>query len=130
MSDERPAHGTFCWNELITRDTAAAEKFYTELLGWKAVDSGMPGVKYTLIKVGDKTAAGMMEMPAEVPAMVPSHWMAYVAVDDVDAVAARVEELGGKLLNPVIDIPEVGRFCIVQDPTGAVLSLMTFASKA
>ena len=129
MAEERQAHGTFCWNELMTRGLPVAEKFYSELLGWKTVDSGMPGMKYMLIKAGDKEAGGMMEMPAEIPAQVPPHWMAYVAVDDVDALAAKVDELGGKVLNPVIDIPEVGRFCIVQDPTGAVLSLMTLASK-
>ena len=44
MADEKPTHGTFCWNELMTRDVTAAEKFYTELIGWKAVDSGMPGI--------------------------------------------------------------------------------------
>ncbi|MCK4655814.1 MAG: VOC family protein [candidate division Zixibacteria bacterium] len=129
MSEERFAHGTFCWNELMTRDTAAAAKFYTELLGWKAVDSGMEGMKYTFWKAGDKEAGGMMEMPAEIPVQVPPHWMTYVAVDDVDALAAKVEGLGGKVLNPVMDIPKVGRFRIVQDPTGAVLSLMTLASK-
>ena len=129
MAEERPAHGTFCWTELMTRDLPEAEKFYSELLGWKTVDSGMPGMKYTLIKAGDKDAGGMMEMPADIPAQVPPHWMTYVAVDDVDALAAKVEGLGGKLLNPVMDIPQVGRFCIVQDPTGAVLSLITLASK-
>ena len=129
MAEEKTAHGTFCWNELMTRDTASAAKFYTELLGWNADDSSMPGMNFTVWKAGDKSVGGMMEMPAEIPAQVPPHWMTYVAVDDVDALAAKVEGLGGKVLNPVIEIPEVGRFCIVQDPTGAVLSLITLASK-
>ena len=45
-----PAHGTFCWNELMTRDTGKAAKFYAELLGWEPVDSGMPGMQYTIFK--------------------------------------------------------------------------------
>jgi predicted enzyme related to lactoylglutathione lyase len=124
MANQAPAHGTFCWNELMTRDTAAAGKFYSELVGWKPVDAGMPGTPYTLFKAGDKDAGGMMAMPAEIPAQVPAHWMAYVAVDDVDAVAKRVGELGGQILHGPQDIPNVGRFCVVQDPTGAAVSFI------
>ncbi len=81
MADERPAHGTFCWNELMTRDTGAAESFYSQLIGWTTAESGMPGMKYTLWKNGDNEAGGMMQMPPGVPENVPPHWMAYIAVD-------------------------------------------------
>lgn len=124
MSEVKTASGTFCWNELMTRDVAGASKFYTELLGWKAVDSGMPGMDYTLLKAGDKDAGGMMAMPPDVPQEVPSHWMAYIAVDDVDASAKKVVELGGEVFHGPQDIPNVGRFCIIKDPTGAVVSLI------
>lgn len=124
MSNEKYPHGTFCWNELMTRDKKAAEKFYTELIGWEAKESDMPGLKYTIFKAGEKQAAGMMDMPADVPAEVPAHWMAYIAVDDVDTPAAKIEKLGGKLMHGPEDIPDVGRFCIIQDPTGAVISLI------
>jgi predicted enzyme related to lactoylglutathione lyase len=129
MANGKPPHGTFCWNELMTRDTGTAGKFYAELLGWKPTDSGMPGMQYTLFKVGDKDAGGMMAMPAEIPEMVPPHWMAYIAVDDVDAVVAKLEGLGGKLMHGPQDIPQVGRFCVIQDPTGAVVSLITMAGE-
>jgi predicted enzyme related to lactoylglutathione lyase len=55
----------------------------------------------------------------------PTHWMAYVAVDDVDAAAHRVVELGGSVCVPPTDIPTVGRFCVINDPTGGTLSLIT-----
>lgn len=129
MSDEKPAHGTFCWNELVSRDLAGARKFYTELLGWEAIDSDMPGMKYTLFKTGEKEVAGLMAMPPDVPKEVPAHWMAYIAVDNIDALAKKVKELGGTLLHGPQDIPKVGRFCIIQDPTGAVVSLMSLSSK-
>lgn len=127
MSDDKPQHGTFCWNELMTRDTDAAGKFYSELVGWKIVDSGMPGMAYSMLKAGDKDAGGMMAMPAEVPAEVPSHWVSYITVDDVDAATAKVAELGGTVLNGPMDIPTVGRFVTIQDPTGAVVALITLA---
>ena len=124
MPEQKFPHATFCWNELMTRDKKAAEKFYTELLNWKAEESDMPGMTYTVFKAGDTQAAGMMDMPADVPAEVPAHWMAYIAVDDIDALAAKVEKLGGKLMHGPEDVPDVGRFCIIQDPTGAVVSLI------
>ena len=129
MADEKPVNGMFCWNELVTRDVAGAEKFYTELLGWKAVDSGMPGMKYNLFKADGKDAGGLMEMPAEVPKEVPSHWMAYITVEDVDVMAKKTGELGGSVMYGPQDIPGMGRFCVIQDPTGAVVSLMAFGSK-
>jgi predicted enzyme related to lactoylglutathione lyase len=54
-------------------------------------------------------------------------WGVYVTVDDVDATAAKAEELGGKILVPPTDIPNVGRFCVLQDPQGSVISAITYA---
>ena len=129
MADEKSKHGTFCWNELMTRDAKAATKFYTELVGWKAVESGMPGVDYTLLKAGDTEAGGLMQMPADVPNEVPSHWMTYIQVDDVDALVSKVTELGGQVIHGPQDIPNVGRIVIIQDPTGAAVSLFKPAAK-
>ena len=78
-----------------------------------------------MLKAGDKDAGGMMKMPSDMPAGVPSHWMAYIAVDDVDGAAAKVMELGGTVLHGPMDIPTVGRFCTIQDSGGAIVSLIT-----
>ncbi|MFH2035337.1 MAG: VOC family protein [Candidatus Zixiibacteriota bacterium] len=126
MANETPKQGTFCWNELMTRDLAAAKKFYSELIGWKIVDSGMPGMEYNMLKAGETNAGGMMAMPSEVPDQIPSHWMAYITVDDVDAAAKKVVKLGGQILHGPMDIPTVGRFMTIADPTGAAIALITF----
>ena len=99
MSNGMPPNGSFSWNELMTRDVAAANKFYTELIGWKAEDAGMPGMDYTVFKVGDRQVAGMMAIPSETPDNVPSHWMAYITVDDVDAAVEKTKQLGGQILH-------------------------------
>jgi predicted enzyme related to lactoylglutathione lyase len=125
MSD-KPQHGTFCWNELATKDAGAAAQFYTELLGWSANEQQMGPTKYTTFKAGDKEVGGMLQMTEEWGDM-PPHWMAYIAVDDVDASAKKVEELGGKVCVPPTDIPSVGRFCVVNDPTGSAISLITLS---
>jgi hypothetical protein len=118
-----PANGTFCWNELATTDFETAKKFYTELFGWTLKASQAAGMAYNEIVVGDRHIGGMYQMTAEF-GNAPSHWMAYVAVDDVDARAKQAEELGGKVCVPPSDIPNVGRFCVINDPTGATISLV------
>ena len=119
-----PAHGTFCWNELATRDAEASKKFYAELLGWTFKSGQVEAVVYNEIRVGERAIGGVYQMGSEF-GDAPSHWMAYVAVDDVDASAKRVEELGGKVCVPPTDIPNTGRFCVITDPNGATLSLIT-----
>ena len=133
MSEQTmPANGSFCWNELSTTDDAAAIKFYTELLGWEVKagtataceGSDAPPMVYNEIVVEGKHVGGIYKMGPEFGG-APSHWMAYVAVDDVDASAAKVAELGGSVCVPPTDIPNVGRFCVVKDPTGATISIIT-----
>jgi predicted enzyme related to lactoylglutathione lyase len=128
-----PANGTFCWNELSTTDSDAAIKFYTGLLGWEmkkseaagsCEGSEAPPVVYNEIVVEGRHVGGIYKMGPEYGG-APSHWMAYVAVDDVDAKAAQAAELGGKVCVPPTDIPNTGRFCVINDPTGATISLIT-----
>ncbi len=122
MSDY-PAHGSFCWNELMTTDMEAASRFYGQLFGWNYKDS-MGDMPYSIVEGGGREQGGIMPMPPEAGQM-PPNWGAYVAVDDVDASARQAEELGGKILMEPRDIPHVGRFCVIQDPQGAVLSMIT-----
>jgi predicted enzyme related to lactoylglutathione lyase len=114
----------FVWYELMTGDAVAASAFYTAVVGWRAQDSGMPGMAYTLMMIGDAQVAGVMATPDELKAIgAPSAWSGYIAVDDVDALEARVLQLGGKVLKPAQDIPEIGRFAVVADPQGASFML-------
>jgi uncharacterized protein len=114
----------FVWYELMTPDVQPALDFYTEVVGWKAQDSGVPGMAYTLLKVGDAGVAGVMGTPPELQTFgAPPTWSGYIAVDDVDAMTARVTEAGGEVLRPASDIPGVGRFAVVADPQGASFML-------
>ncbi len=132
--DIRNQHGAFSWGELMTKDPAASKRFYSELLGWETKDTEMPPsagggqpMTYTSLMIGkEESVGGLMKMPPEVPEGVPPYWGLYVTVKDIDAVAAKVEALGGSLVCPVMDLKEVGRMAVIHDPQGAVLSLIQY----
>ncbi len=118
----------FCWNELASRDATAATRFYTELLGWTAHTQAFGPTTYTIFRQDGQDVGGMLQMTPEWGEM-PSHWMSYVAVPDVDATARRITALGGKVCVPPTDI-SVGRFAVVNDPTGATFSIITLKPAA
>lgn len=121
----QPAPGSFSWLELATTDQKAATRFYSELFGWKAEDRPMgPDLIYTILRSGGQDVAGAYGlMKDQLENKVPPHWMLYVKVASADQAARRAVELGGQQIVPPTDIPEAGRFAVVQDPTGAVISV-------
>jgi predicted enzyme related to lactoylglutathione lyase len=121
-----PPVGAFCWEELMTSDPEAAVKFYSALFGYsvEAVDMGPMGT-YRILKRGDRQTGGVMKLPPNVP---HPHWLAYVHVADVDASTRNAKEIGAQVHMPPMDIPKVGRFSVIADPTSAVLALFKGAT--
>lgn len=116
--------GNFVWFDLSTTDLAAAKAFYTELLGWGTDTGDFGGTEYTMWKIGDRTFGGMMPLQDEARRMgVPPNWLGYVRVEDVDAAARKCGSLGGRVLLPGTDIPNVGRFAVLSDPQGAAIAV-------
>ncbi|MCC6738424.1 MAG: VOC family protein [Planctomycetia bacterium] len=123
------APGAFCWNELLAHDVAGAKRFYGEVLGWTSVDMPVPGMgTYTLWKSEGTDVGGLMQKPAGTPG--PAAWIGYVQSADVDASAAKVKSLGGRLWVEPADIPNVGRFSVCADPAGATFALYKSAPRA
>jgi predicted enzyme related to lactoylglutathione lyase len=118
--------GRFVWHELMTTDTDAASDFYSRVLPWKAEDSGMPS--YSLWMSGKVRAGGLMALPENDGAATPPHWIIYIGTPDVDATVEAAEKLGGKILKPAADIPNVGRFAVLSDPQGAAFAVFTPSS--
>jgi predicted enzyme related to lactoylglutathione lyase len=118
-------HGAFCWHEVATRDAPGAKQFYRDVFGYDLDDQEIPGGggTYTMLRAGGGDVAGLYEMSGETFEGVPPHWMPYVWVDDVDATAAKAGELGGSIAAEPMDIPGVGRMAVIEDPTGAVISI-------
>ena len=116
----------FIWNELVTPDQESSGTFFSELLGWERyeIDLGSQGT-YTLFREDGANVAGMMNPVTDYSKERPPFWSGYIQVDDVDEHAIKAEELGGVVLSPPEDVPNVGRVCMIADPKGAPVCLMT-----
>jgi hypothetical protein len=125
--------GALCWSELTTRDTDAAEAFYTGLFGWTpkhSAPSAATASDYTEFSNQGHTGVGMMAMRPDMPAGMPSYWMPYFQVADCDGSTAKAKELGARVMVPPQDIPSTGRFAILQDPQGAMFAVFKLAGTA
>lgn len=122
-------HGTLTWNELNTRDLDQAKAFYSGLFGWQIETGPNPGGQgeYTVISVGENMNGGMLVMDDNWPADIPANWAVYINVDDAEAATNQAKDLGGQVIMPAMDIPEVGTIVVLQDPTGAVFTAMQAA---
>lgn len=125
MREDLLKHGAFSWFELMTDNVPAAKDFYTRLFGWQLDSMPMGDGEYWIVKQGGEGVGGIMAKPPQT-SEAPSYWATYVTVEDVDNTAKLTTELGGKVLVPPQDIPEIGRFCVLQDPQGAVISVITY----
>ncbi len=123
-------HGKFHWNELMTRDVERAKKFHADTLGWSFEGMPMPGGTgtYWVAKAGGEPAAGIFDISAPEFGPVPESWMAYIAVDDVDARVKKATAAGARLMKPIFDVPGIGRIAILMEPGGAGIGWITPAN--
>lgn len=117
--------GTFCWPELATTDQDAAKAFYMALFDWTYRDDAMgeAGLYTIFMKGGEDVASLYTLMPDMQKQGVPAHWGSYVSCEDIEASAAKVTALGGKVVMGPIDVHDHGRMVVAQDPMGAVFCL-------
>jgi predicted enzyme related to lactoylglutathione lyase len=118
-------YGSWGWNELGTRDTETAKRFYGAVFGWGHVDEASDRTgTYTIWKVGEAMVGGMLDMNAAgMPAEVPPNWLVYFTVEDTDAAVEKIKAGGGSVMLEPIDIP-VGRFAVGADQFGAAFAIM------
>ena len=109
--------------EIPAANVEAAGKFYQDLLGWKLQHD--PALNYTQWEAGDGTGGGFPAVSDESPA---GHVLVYIHSDDIETDLKNVEKLGGRVIHPKTEIPQIGWFGLFQDPTGNVLGLYTSMS--
>ena len=122
------SHGSFHWNELMTRDPERAKTFYGDTIGWSFDRMPMGDMTYWVAKVGEKPVGGIFEMKGAEFDNVPPNWMSYLAVDDVDARLKKAVAAGATTMRPPFDVPGVGRIAILREPWGSVIGWITPSS--
>ena len=106
--------------EIPAANVEAAGKFYQELLGWKIQHDA--ALNYSMWEAGDGSGGGFPEVSEDAPA---GKVLVYIDSDDIEADLKKVEQLGGTLVQPKSEIPNMGWFAMFKDPTGNVLGLYT-----
>jgi predicted enzyme related to lactoylglutathione lyase len=111
------------WYELMTTDTAAAEKFYKNVVGWNSAPFDGSPTPYTVFKrSGEVQVAGLMKRPEGMN--MPPFWSMYVAVPKLEEAVAHIKRLGGSELSGLIEVPTVGRMQMMKDPQGAAFYII------
>jgi uncharacterized protein len=110
--------GKFVWHELMTPDPKAAAAFYGKVVGWQPQPYERDP-NYTLLNYGGRPMGGILGHEA------PRLWLTYIATPNVDSTAREAVQLGGTVVKPAADIPEIGRFAILTDPQGAMFVAFT-----
>jgi predicted enzyme related to lactoylglutathione lyase len=123
-------HGHFHWNELMTRDVEGAKAFYGETIGWTFDAMPMPkGGTYWVAMQDGQPVAGVFDISAAEFEGVPEQWMAYLAVDDLDARVEKATRAGATVKQSAFDVPGVGRIAMLEDAGGAGIGWMTPSSQ-
>lgn len=115
--------GEFSWNELLTTDSDAAWRFYSQLFGWKILqdmDMGPMGT-YRIFGVGETRLGGMMTIPKGQPTR--PMWLFYAETKDLDGALKRATTKGAKVMNGPMDVPGGGRMAQLTDSQGAPFAL-------
>lgn len=127
---QMPKHGEFCWTEINSHDMASSKPFYTNVFGWQFAQSksgqDMEYLEFASSGEGYPDGA-LFELTEEMcgGTMPPAHIAHYVSVDNVDVSCEKAKSLGGSVLFGPADIPNVGRFATIADPTGAAINIIT-----
>ena len=124
MSEQKPP-GSIVWTDLTVKDADSVRDFYQDVVGWKASPLSMGDYDdFNMLAPGsDSPVAGICHARGA-NASLPAQWLVYVQVENVEASARRAQELGGS----VVDGPRgMGsfQFCVIRDPAGAVLALVS-----
>ncbi len=130
MSEQATSEvGTVGWFDLSVDDAEGVGKFYAEVVGWKPEPCDMGGYNDFNLNTPDSgTPVGGICHARGTNAGLPAQWLMYITVEDVDVSAKRCTDLGGTIIAGPKDMGGQGRYCVIQDPAGAVAALFAPSS--
>ena len=124
MEDKKPTPGSIAWVDLTTQKAEELKSFYGSVVGWDAAP----------VSMGDYDDFAMVPNGSEAPvsgicharggnADLPSQWLIYIIVEDLDTSISECKRLGGAVLAGPKEMGPDARYCVIQDPAGAVAAL-------
>jgi len=125
MTDQNIDIGKIEWCDLTVDNASQVKDFYSQIVGWESEDVSMDDYDDYNINLPNtkETIAGICHAKGS-NKNLPAQWLMYVRVKDVTKSAEDCENLGGKVINGPKKMGE-GLFCVIQDPAGAVLALIS-----
>lgn len=119
-----PPIGSVTWFDLTVDNAEEIKDFYSQVIGWKSSPVNMSGYDdYNMNKPGDdETVTGICHAKGG-NENLPPKWLIYITVENADESANKCKELGGKIISDPKDMAGYGRFCVIEDPAGAVCAL-------
>jgi uncharacterized protein len=124
-ANEAMPPGVMTWADLTVKDATKVRDFYKAVVGWEAVPVPMNGyADYQMNLPGtDQPVAGICHAQGA-NANLPAQWLLYITVADLDASIAACAKHAGTVIVEPRGMGAAGRFCVVQDPAGAVMALI------
>lgn len=119
-------HGAFSWFELLSGDVEGSKQFYGELFGWEFKKADNVEFDYQVVSLNGQEMAGILDKKHIGNENIPPHWGNYITVTDIKVTLAKAKELGANVIVEITPIPNVGDFAIIQDPQGAVISMIQY----
>lgn len=128
-----PKQGDFCWTEIAVNNLETCKSFYKNVFGWEMPESKTDvGMVYQEFNLPDSyPMGGMYEISKEMfgEELPPPHYLSYISVDNVDEITSKAYDLGAKIIKEPIDIPNTGRFSIIEDPSGGMIAFITLGGQ-
>ena len=121
---EKPEIGSIIWFDLTVPDAEKVKDFYIKVVGWKAAPLSMGDYNNYNMNSPEsgKTNAGICHKRGG-NAHLPSQWMIYITIKDTNITTMSCKENGGKVLSGPKEMSGYGKFCVIEDPAGAVCTL-------
>jgi len=116
--------GSIGWTDLTVDNAEEIRNFYSAVVGWKTdpIDMGGYNDFNMTPPASDEAVAGVCHAKGGNTGL-PTQWIMYVTVEDIESSADRCKQLGGKVLTGPTGSAGKDRTCVIQDPAGAVIAL-------
>ena len=129
-NDETPEIGSITWFDLTVENATEVRDFYASVTGWEFEEISMGEYSdYSMLLPGSRKGISGICHARGGNTGIPAQWLMYITVEDIERSRESCEKRSGKLLSPVKEYPGVGKYCIVQDPSGAAVALFEYLKK-